>query len=66
MKLKKSILLHGIVLLILILVSLSIGRYNIEFKEVIKTLFNMDASSQDFNLLMNIRIPRVLLVVIGG
>ena len=66
MKLKKSILLHGIVLLILILVSLSIGRYNIEFKEVIKTLFNMDASFQDFNLLMNIRIPRVLLVVIGG
>ena len=66
MKLKKSILLHGIVLFILILVSLSIGRYNIEFKEVIKTLFNMDTSSQDFNLLMNIRIPRVLLVVIGG
>ncbi|MFR5169799.1 MAG: hypothetical protein ACLTD6_01045 [Clostridium paraputrificum] len=40
MTLKKSILLHGIVLFILILVSLSIGRYNIEFKEVVKTLFS--------------------------
>ena len=44
MTLKKSILLHGIVLFILILVSLSIGRYNIEFKEVIKTLFSMDTN----------------------
>lgn len=63
---KYSILPYLIILIVLSVVSLCIGRYNIKMDEIIKVVFNSTGNAQEANLLFNIRLPRVLLVIISG
>ena len=63
---KYSILPYLIILVVLSVLSLCIGRYSIKMDEIIKVIFNSTGNGQEANLLFNIRLPRVLLVIISG
>ena len=60
---KYSILPYIFILVILALVSLCIGRYGLKIGEIFSILFGNGANWQEVNLLVNIRLPRVLLVI---
>lgn len=66
MKLKYSTIICSIVLLIVAIMSLLIGRYNISPIEIINTIFYGKTDSMEFNLIYNIRFPRVILVLVSG
>lgn len=66
MNVKKITLLNLIILIILSLISLCIGRYNITVLNVIKILFGNINDAIEYNLIFNIRLPRVILVIISG
>lgn len=55
-------LYHSIILILLIILSLFIGRYKINLME----LLNYGLLSRDFTIFFNIRLPRVILVVFSG
>lgn len=55
-------LYHCIILILLIILSLFIGRYKIDLME----LLNDGILSRDFTIFFNIRLPRVILVVFSG
>ena len=57
--------LHIVTLLILIIVSLTLGRYELSIMDIIH-IFTGGGSKQEFDLIFNIRLPRVMLVVISG
>lgn len=63
---KYSILPYIFILVILALVSLCIGRYALKISEIFSILFGNRANWQEVNLLVNIRLPRVLLVIFSG
>lgn len=61
--LKKHLkLYHSVILILLIILSLFIGRYKIDLME----LLNDGILSRDFTIFFNIRLPRVILVVFSG
>lgn len=63
---KKSYLVsHIVILCALIVISLTLGRYEISPLEVLNVLFG-GGTNQEYNLIVNIRMPRVLLVVVSG
>lgn len=66
MKLRYSIIITSAVLAIMAVMSLLIGRYDIKPVEIINSLFSRNFDSIEFNLIWNIRLPRVLLVLISG
>nr|WP_307897629.1 iron ABC transporter permease [Clostridium botulinum] len=66
MNVKKITLLNLSILIILSLISLCIGRYNITVLNVIKILFGNINDAIEYNLIFNIRLPRVILVIISG
>ena len=66
MKLRDSTIISSIVLVIAVIVSLLIGRYNIKPLEIINTIFYGNTDSMEFNLIWNIRFPRVILVLVCG
>lgn len=66
MKLRYSTIISSILLLIVAIMSLLIGRYNIKPMEIINTIFYGNTSSLEFNLIWNIRFPRVILVLVSG
>lgn len=66
MKLRYSTIISSIVLVIVVIVSLLIGRYNIKPLEIINTIFYGNTDSMEFNLIWNIRFPRVILVLVCG
>ncbi|MDU2670988.1 MAG: iron ABC transporter permease [Clostridium sp.] len=55
-------LYHSIILILIIILSLFIGRYKIDLME----LLNDGLLSRDFTIFFNIRLPRVILVVFSG
>ena len=55
-------LYHSIILILIIILSLFIGRYKIDLME----LLNEGLLSRDFTIFFNIRLPRVILVVFSG
>ena len=57
--------LHIITLLILIMISLTLGRYELSLVDIVN-IFTGGGSKQEFSLIFNIRLPRVMLVVISG
>lgn len=63
---KYSIWLYVIILLVLSIVSLCVGRYSIKLDEIVNIIFNNADKVQEANLLLNIRLPRILLVIISG
>lgn len=66
MKLRYSTIISSIVLVIAVIVSLLVGRYNIKPLEIIKTIFYGNTDSMEFNLIWNIRFPRVILALVCG
>ncbi|BCZ44743.1 iron ABC transporter permease [Clostridium gelidum] len=66
MKLRYTTIISSIVLVIAVIVSLLIGRYNIKPLEIINTIFYGNTDSMEFNLIWNIRFPRVILVSVCG
>ena len=66
MKLRDSTIISSIVLVIAVIVSLLIGRYNIKPLEIINTIFYGNTDSMEFNLIWNIRFPRVILALVCG
>lgn len=62
---RKGILLHVIILILLSVFSLCIGRYELSPLEILNTLFGK-GDPQEYSLLVNIRIPRIILVIISG
>ena len=66
MKLRYSTIISSIVLVIAVIVSLLIGRYNIKPLEIINTIFYGNTDSMEFNLIWNIRFPRVILALVCG
>ncbi|ACD53776.1 iron ABC transporter permease [Clostridium botulinum] len=66
MNLKYSKVISSIVLLLLIIISLLIGRYNIKPIDIINTMLHGQSNSLEFNLIWNIRFSRVVLVSISG
>lgn len=63
---KYSIWPYVIILLVLSIVSLCVGRYSIKLDEIVNIIFNNADKVQEANLLLNIRLPRILLVIISG
>ncbi len=59
---KRLKLYHSIILILLIILSLFIGRYKIDLME----LLNEGLLSRDFTIFFNIRLPRLILVVFSG
>lgn len=66
MKIKKLTILSIIILIILAIISLCIGRYDLGIKDAIRILFGNAKDAIEYNLLFNIRLPRVILVVVSG
>jgi len=66
MKLRYSTIISSFILVIIAILSLLIGRYDIKPLEIISTLFSGKYDSVEFNLIWNIRLPRVLLVLVSG
>ena len=66
MKLRYTKIIGSIVLVIVVIISLLIGRYNIKPMEIINTIFYGNTDSMEFNLIWNIRFPRVILVLVCG
>lgn len=62
---RSSILLHVTILIILSILSLCIGRYELSPLEILNTLIGK-GDMGEYSLLINIRIPRIILVVISG
>lgn len=62
---RSSILLHVTILIILSILSLCIGRYELSPLEILNTLIG-NGDMGEYSLLVNIRIPRIILVVISG
>lgn len=62
---RSSILLHVAILIILSILSLCIGRYELSPLEILNTLIG-NGDMGEYSLLINIRIPRIILVVISG
>ncbi len=63
---KKQIwLLLTITLLILIILNLSLGEYEISFESSVKALFNQ-GSQQDINIILNVRLPRTIGAITVG
>ncbi|MGL6184636.1 MAG: FecCD family ABC transporter permease [Clostridium chrysemydis] len=62
---RSSILLHVTILIILSILSLCIGRYELSPLEILNTLIG-NGDMGEYSLLINIRIPRIILVVISG
>ncbi len=63
---KKQIwLLLTITLLILIILNLSLGEYEINFESSVKALFNQ-GSQQDINIILNVRLPRTIGAITVG
>lgn len=63
---KSKLIILGIVLVILAIGTAMLGRYPITFEEFMAVLSGSDKSSQVYTLLVQIRLPRVLLVVLCG
>lgn len=66
MKLRYSKIISSFILVIIAVVSLLIGRYDIKPLAVINALFSGNFDSVEFNLIWNIRFPRVILVLVSG
>ncbi len=66
MKLRYATVISSSILVMLAVISLLIGRYNIKPMEIINTIFSGKTDSLEFNLLWNIRFPRIILVLISG
>lgn len=61
------LLISLIVLLILTLfISLCVGRYSVKLSEVIGFLFNKSINQTSYNVLKNLRIPRILVAMCVG
>lgn len=59
---KKSNIVHIILLIIIMICTLFIGRYSIDFGRLLSNGVN----SQDYAIIFNIRLPRTLLVAMSG
>lgn len=63
---KYSILPYLIILIVLAIVSLCVGRYSLKLDEIVNIIFSNSDNVQEVNLLLNIRLPRVALVMVSG
>lgn len=66
MNIRKITLVSLMILIALCLMSLCIGRYDVTALNVIKLLLGSTNDVIEYNLIVNIRLPRVILVVISG
>ena len=66
---KKFIILLIVLTLILVLtlfVSLCVGRYSVKLSEVFEFLFNQSINQTSYNVLKNLRVPRILVAMCVG
>jgi iron complex transport system permease protein len=67
LKIKKSAIGIFLVLLIIsMLLNITIGAFSISFSEILKALFNPEENKIYYQVIMDIRLPRILLGVLVG
>lgn len=63
---KRKTLFLGSLLIITLLLSLSLGRYNLSFKEVLEVLIGTSRENLHYTVIYGMRLPRITLVVLCG
>lgn len=63
---KRKTLFLGILLTITLLIGLSLGRYNLSFKEVLQVLTGTSKETLHYTVVYGMRLPRIILVVLCG
>ncbi len=66
MKKNKFLFIFLIILLfVLVILNLSVGEYDISFKDSLLAIFNI-GDKQDINFILNVRLPRTIVAIIVG
>lgn len=65
--LKKSIIVISFILLIIsIMINITIGAFSITFSEIVNTIINHEENKLYYQVLLDIRLPRIMLAVLVG